>query len=138
MHHHLVAVMRSTRTDWLPLILILFLVGLTGGFAAKAAYRLTLGYIGGIWLAWYAAYNGSSYYQLAAAAAPALAAIASTVARGAHNVARNELDLWLDVYDPLGLVRAAIESATVSFAYVESRASGALTAREVVPVNPTR
>lgn len=104
---------RSRSTDWLPLILILFLIGLSSGFAAKAAYKLTLGYLGGVWRAWYSAYNGSSYYQLASAAAAALSPIAATITRGAASVASAELEAWLRVYDPLGLVRAAIDEGAV-------------------------
>lgn len=97
---------RSSSWDWLPLILILVLIGAASGLAAKAAYRLTLGYLGGIAAQYYASYNGSQYYSLANL--QQLGAIAKLVMRGSNAAASAAFDAWLDVADPLGLIRDAM------------------------------
>lgn len=105
---------RSSSSTWIiaAIVLVLFFdaVAVAGATTRVVGpgMRLTLGFLGGVYRAWYASYNGSQYYTTAALAA--LAPIASSISSGANAVARNELDRWLDVYDPLGLVRPIIEA----------------------------
>lgn len=103
---------RTSESEMLlwAFLLLFVLPAAMGAAVAATTQMITLGFLGGVWRRWYASYSGMTYFALAGKALPALASIAATVNRGAASVARNELDRWLDVYDPLGVVRGAIEA----------------------------
>lgn len=98
---------RRSRTDWWPLVVILFLLGLSGGFAAKAAYRLTTRYLSGVWRTW------SQNYSPSAQAAQAFAIVAQLVRAQQHAAAQAAFDSWLTQYDTFGIVRRAIEGDAI-------------------------
>lgn len=95
---------RSRRTDWWPLVVLLVVLGLSTGFAAKAAFRLTTRYLSGVWRTY------SQNYPASQQAAQAFAAIVQLVKIQQHVQARAALEAWLISFDTFGVVRRAIDA----------------------------
>lgn len=95
---------------WLLLLFLLFALG--GVTAASSAYRglRTIGWLGGVVAAWYTAYPGST---LPPQAVQQMKAIAAQIRAGAHAAADVALEQWLLAFDPLGLVRDAIDRGEI-------------------------
>lgn len=96
--------------SWVGLAFILLALAQTSATVVTAvkAARLTLGFLGGIHRAWYAAYNGSQHYTLEAARQ--LGGIARLVATAQTTAAEKAFDAWLVAFDPLGIVRDKIKA----------------------------
>ena len=95
---------RRSRTDWWPLVVLLVVLGLAGGFATKAAVRLTTRYLSGVWRTY------ASNYPASAQAAQAFAVVANLVRVQQHAQARAAFESWLVTFDTFGVVRRAIDA----------------------------
>lgn len=95
--------------------LVLFLIVSVLVFAALGAnavrQRLTLGYLGGIAAQYYASYNGTQFYSLANL--QTLGQIADLIMAGSNQTANAAFDAWLEVADPLGYIRDAMQAGGI-------------------------
>lgn len=106
--------MRRSNDVGLWIFLLVSFLALGALTANAIRIRLSLGFLGGVWQAWYAAYNGSVFYgQSWNAAATALSVVAHVLKTQGEKAAQAELDRWLNNFDPRGLVKDAIDAGQI-------------------------